>query len=79
MDPSRPSKEDRLVLPLSTPLSFQAIDDAFGFSCARMYVSQAPQHFKLLVMGVLPAIYLIGHLPSLRHVKESTLFLFSQI
>ena len=46
---SRPFKEDRLALPLSTPHSSQAIDGVVSLALTPLcpeVVSQAPQHFR---------------------------------
>ena len=77
MAPSRPFKEDRLALLLSTPLSSRPSME-WCPTCPKV-VSQAPQHFrssekqKPFVIAALPAtVYLLGHFPSLRHVNGST-------
>ena len=44
---SRPFKEDRLALPLSTPRSLlQATDGVISLALCLQVVSQAPQHFR---------------------------------
>ena len=70
---SRPFKEDRLELPLSTPLSTRRSTVWCPWLCARrlclkfLYASD-------LQWGLLcPPVYLLGRLASLWHVQGSTL------
>ena len=44
---SRPFKEDRLALPLSTPL-LRAIDGVMSLALCPLVVSQSPQHLSLI-------------------------------
>ena len=71
---SRPFKEDRLALPLSTPL-LQAIRGVVSLALCPQVVSQAPQHFRssekqATCEGCFARqSYVLGHFPSLRHVQ----------
>ena len=81
---SRPFKEDRLALPLSTPESFPPGDrwcDVLGLVPAgsvRFVPSGSSSTFQIFreashLCGLLcPPVYLLGHFPSLRQVQGNT-------
>ena len=72
---SRPFKEDRLALPLSTPL-LQAIRGVVSLALCPQVVSQAPQHFRSIETQAaydgcfFPSVYRTRHFSSLRFVDH---------
>ena len=76
---SRPFKEDRLALPLSTPSLLQAICGmmSLGFvpagSVSSFSTLQVCREKQATCEGCFcPSVYLLGRFPSLRHVPGST-------
>ena len=77
---SRPFKEDRRALPLSTPL-IKAIDGVMSLALRPLVVSETPRHFRSAETQatygawLCPPVYLLGHFLSRWSAQGSGLHL----